>query len=58
MITCKLCDLPTYNPDGSTIGTIWVYQRIDGTIRKARQLVLHVPLIQIHDNCLKELLHE
>lgn len=54
IIPCRLCGETTHNEDGSPTGTVYIYQRIDGKFKLARQLTLHVPMIYIHDTCLTE----
>ena len=54
-LRCKVCDEPTHDDGGSPIGTVLCYQKVNGKIQLARELVLHAPMFYIHEFCLEAL---
>ncbi len=52
---CVLCGENPYADDGSPKEDTYLYQIIDGKIRLARDIVLHVPMFQVHTRCRAQL---
>lgn len=49
---CILCrEYPKLNDDGSYVEDVYVYQRIDGKLQLATNIVLHVPMYFAHAEC-------
>ena len=49
---CLICRKYTeLNEDGSLLQPMYAYQRIDGKLRLATEIVLHTPLYFIHEDC-------
>jgi hypothetical protein len=55
MIPCKLCDEPTHDLEGVPIGEVLVFQRVNGKVQRAYEIVLHTPLYFVHETCVEAL---
>jgi hypothetical protein len=49
---CLICGQhPRLSDDGAFLELVYCYQRIDGKLRLAEDIVLHKPLYWIHAEC-------
>jgi hypothetical protein len=49
---CLICGKhPMLDDDGAHLEEVYVYQRIDGKLQLAKEIVLHQPLYFIHAEC-------
>ena len=55
MMECKLCGDPTHDEEGWPLGTVLVFQKVNGKIQLAKDLVLGTPMHYVHEACLEAL---
>jgi len=52
---CTLCGDRTHDDEGVPIGEVLVYQRVNGKLQIAYELVLGTPMHFVHQSCLEAL---
>ena len=49
---CLICgERPKLDDDGANIDDVYFYQRIDGKLQLAKEIVLHQPMYAVHAHC-------
>jgi hypothetical protein len=54
---CWLCGEFTHDLNGVPIGEVLVFQRVNGKVQRAYEIVLHTPFYFVHEACV-EALHD
>lgn len=54
-VKCRICDEETHDSVGMPLGTVLVYQKVNGTIRLAKNLELKSPIFFVHEACVERL---
>jgi hypothetical protein len=52
---CVICEDPTHDDEGKPIGEVLVYQKVNGKVQIAYNIVLHAPMYFVHQSCLETL---